>query len=385
MAEQPRKYAMNIPKMVAFGTGILALYCAAYGLYFSFNVVMTVIGGGLIGVVEQYKLPYLYPAFYSMLSVTIVCSLVLAWCGLDQVRLRLAYSKLFVWLCVFEILYVASFGGFLWALPDVGKSIGAASGVAISGLMPQFFLLLPLWAPFALAWAKRRLVDSTAGHLAEGSQTEAAKPAETTSGKMIRGKLLIGLVGGVGGATSFFLLLSIAMSSDTLNQYISTFTFHMVAFFMAGVCVIYAAKLDSPINPKVLGWPYTAVAVVLASYFAASLRFDKSLPMFSLLPMAVTVGIILNGFSRDALRNCLWAFAGSLFGIAALMMAVWALAAVFGIASLAYVKRTLDPAGDSFPLVFLIRHGFAWYGFTLGLLLSQPPPQRRDAALASAS
>lgn len=368
MAEQARKYAMNIPTAVTVGTGVLTLLSAAYGLYLSFSGLLWVLQGAFPEVTQQFV--YFYPAVYSMLSVTIVCCLVLAWCGLDQVRLRLAHLKLFIGLFVFEILYLGFIGSFLWPLPNIWMSVGAASGVAVDGLIPPFRILLPLWAPFALAWAKKRLTNSALGHLAEPLQTGAAGRGETTSGRMIRGKLLKALVGGVGGGISFFLVLSAAMS--VLNEHMPAFVFYVAAFCLGGLCVVYSTMLDSPIAQRTRGWYYVPIALlVFASYLAAGLRL-QNLSIFSLFPMALSIGIILNGFSLRALRNCLAAFAGSVFGIVALAFGLWASAgSVLGIVSVAEVKGILDH-----PLVLYIKHGVMWYGFTLGLLLSQSPLQK---------
>jgi hypothetical protein len=77
--------------------------------------------------------------------------------------------------------------------------------------------------------------------------------------------------------------------------------------------------------------------------------------------MAVIAGIFLNGFSLRALKNCLWAFVGSVFGTIGLII----------------VERVFQYAGVRFLFGYGIDVGFEWYGFTLGLLLSQPLPQRK--------
>lgn len=371
MIEQARKYSTNIPKVVAVATGILTLFTAAYGLYLSFQSLVRAIRGEFPEITQQ--LMYFYPALYSMLSVTIVCCLVLAWCGLGQVRLRLTHLKLFIWLFVFEILYFTFIGGFLWLMPNIGTSVGAATGVANQGLIPPFFILLPLWAPFALAWARKQLTRTTTRHLVQPLPTGVAGYRETSLGGMVKTKLLRALLGGVGGGASFFLLLSVAKSFDALNKHISDFIFHLVAFFFGGLCVIYSAMLDSPISPRIPGWRYmTILLVVLASFFGAAFQFQIPFSLFSFLPMGLIIGIVLNGFSLRAFRNSLWAFTGSVFGIVSLAFGLWFFAAVSGtVISATYVKDLLDNPG-----VLFIRHGVTWYGFTLGLLLSQLPLQK---------
>ncbi len=139
------------------GTGIVTLLTAGFGLYISVKALLTVITGGFAERFQQYDVPYFYPASYLMLIVTILCCIIQVWCGLDQVRLKLAHLKLFVGLFVFELLYLVFVGGFLWRSREFGMSVGAATGVAMNGLIPPFFVLLPLWGPFTLAWAKKRL------------------------------------------------------------------------------------------------------------------------------------------------------------------------------------------------------------------------------------
>ena len=163
MANRHRKFIMDIPRVATVGTGLVTILTAVFGLYLSFKTLITVIAGGFAERLQQYDVPYFYPASYLMLSVTILCCVVLEWCGTDQVRLKLAHLKLFVGLFVFELLYLVFVGGVLWRSREFGMSVGAATGAAMNGLLPPFFVLLPLWAPFTLAWAKKKLTPSIAG------------------------------------------------------------------------------------------------------------------------------------------------------------------------------------------------------------------------------
>lgn len=370
MGGQARKYVTHIPKLVAIGTGLLTLACAGYGLYLSFTSFVTAIAGGFLEIIERHEVPYFYPAFYSMLGVTIVCYLVLAWCGLDQLRLRIAYLKLFIGLFVFEILYMVFTGAFLFHLPKINTSIAAASGVTFPMLMPPFFILLPLWAPFALVWAKKRLPKRATDQSPKPLRTEVVEHGEKRSGTMIRSRMQTALVGGIGGAASFVLSLSIAPSFATLSEYISSFTFHAVAFFLASLCAVYSAVLDSPAARCVPYWHCIVVALVaLASYFAESFRSQFAVYSLAILPIALVVGILLNGFSLRALKNSLWAVAGSLLGIRVFVVA----------------EVMLGEVGVFVPFAFWITRGFEWYGFTLGLLLSQPSPERKNVASIPAS
>jgi hypothetical protein len=53
-------------------------------------------------------------------------------------------------LLLLEVLYFFAIGG-LWTLPNAGRGIGAATGIANGGLMVQFVLLMPIWIPIAFA------------------------------------------------------------------------------------------------------------------------------------------------------------------------------------------------------------------------------------------
>jgi len=56
---------------------------------------------------------------------------------------------------LFEVMYFF-FIAMLWIHPEFGLSIGAATGVANGGLMFQFLIGFPLWAPLAVIWARYR-------------------------------------------------------------------------------------------------------------------------------------------------------------------------------------------------------------------------------------
>ena len=45
----------------------------------------------------------------------------------------------------------------MWLIPDIGMSIGAATGVANGGLVIQGITLFPLWGPLLVTWAARRM------------------------------------------------------------------------------------------------------------------------------------------------------------------------------------------------------------------------------------
>jgi len=104
--------------------------------------------------------PYFLPAFLIMSGLCIGFYVILLVFGIQFVRGRTGLIRMFSGLMVCEVIYFLSVS-FLWLMPGIGRSIGAATGVANGGLMFQAVILFPLWAPFAVKWAKRTLEDKS--------------------------------------------------------------------------------------------------------------------------------------------------------------------------------------------------------------------------------
>lgn len=148
----------RLPKISAIATGVIAILCAAFGLLYNAQSFVVAITGGFAEVIEQYDMAHFYPAFYVMSAICIVFYGLLFWCGVQFVRLRLGWAYVFTALLLVEVLYFLSIGFFGWHLDVVGMSVAGASGVGNGGLVVQFVILLPLWGPIAVIWAKRRIV-----------------------------------------------------------------------------------------------------------------------------------------------------------------------------------------------------------------------------------
>lgn len=108
---------------------------------------------------DEQELPFFYPAFYTMSAICILCFLLLLALGVQLIRMKSGAVSLFVLLLIFEVLYTLAIGP-MWLLPSVGRSIGAATGVANGGMMFQAFVLFPIWAIPASLWARRKLSES---------------------------------------------------------------------------------------------------------------------------------------------------------------------------------------------------------------------------------
>jgi hypothetical protein len=142
--------------IAVISTGSLTLLTSVYGLYLSCQSLAKALRGGFAESISAYHIVDFYYWFYPMLSVSLVCSVLLILCALDQVRIRFTRLKLFIAVIVFELLYFIFLGTVLWPSSN-GLSVGAATGAASNGLWAPYLILLPFWAPFVLLWAKRRL------------------------------------------------------------------------------------------------------------------------------------------------------------------------------------------------------------------------------------
>lgn len=140
-----------IPAVIVGGTTVLA---AATGLLFSASILWTVLGGGLDSLQSEHDVPYFRAAFFVMWTIGVACLVTLTVCGIDFLRSNLRWARLATMIFLFEVGYIFAVGS-LWMLPVYGMSIAAATGVANTGLMVQFIILLPLWGPLMLLWARR--------------------------------------------------------------------------------------------------------------------------------------------------------------------------------------------------------------------------------------
>jgi hypothetical protein len=141
-------------KVSLIAVGVVSAALAMVGLSYNLTTLFT----DFTDLVQTHGIPYFYPAFYAMSAICIACYLVLLTCGVQFIRLRPGLLKLFVGVVVFEVVYFFSIG-ILWVVPNIGTSIGAATGVANGGLMFQAVILFPLWAPVLARWAARRLTE----------------------------------------------------------------------------------------------------------------------------------------------------------------------------------------------------------------------------------
>jgi hypothetical protein len=147
----------NIPAIVV---GATILVAAILGLFYNAASAAGAFMGVFDPLIQTQKLTWFYHAFFVMSGICVFCYAVLFACGIDLVRSHLRSTLIVTMIFALEVVYFFSIGP-LWLHPTLGHSIGAATGVANGGLMIQFMIALPLWAPIVLWWAKLREETAT--------------------------------------------------------------------------------------------------------------------------------------------------------------------------------------------------------------------------------
>jgi hypothetical protein len=147
---------MRIQRSVVFVAAV-SIIAGLFGLYYNGEGLLAAFGGRFSDLVAQQKLTGFYAAFYTMSGICMACYLLLLASGVNLLRGLLRWSVVLTAVVIFEVLYFFAIGA-LWLSP-FGMSVGAATGVANGGLMVQFLVLFPLWAPVLLWRARRRATD----------------------------------------------------------------------------------------------------------------------------------------------------------------------------------------------------------------------------------
>jgi hypothetical protein len=145
----------RIARHLVVATGVLILVLSCLGLLFNISFIRYALHGGLQKLGDNPKYPYIYYAWYTMLTICTIFYFLFIICGVQLLRFRLRtifwLNALFVLECVYFIaLFVAP------TILVIRSSVAVASGVN-SGLMLQWFVLLPVWAPWALLKARRSI------------------------------------------------------------------------------------------------------------------------------------------------------------------------------------------------------------------------------------
>ena len=134
------------------GIGLLAILCGLFGFYYNFST----LGTALAGKFGAENGAGFYVAFYLMSLICFVIHGLMFFLGVKIFRRQQRFVNTFVKLLIFEVIYFFSVS-LMWMIPSIGMSVAGATGVANGGLMIGFLILLPLWSPFLLKWARRNL------------------------------------------------------------------------------------------------------------------------------------------------------------------------------------------------------------------------------------
>ena len=143
---------MKKAKAAIVVVGIASIFMATAGLLYN----LVTLSVDMSEFAQDPDLPYLYPAFYTMSAVCISCYAALLACGIQFARMRTGLLWLFVVVIASEVVYFFAVA-MMWLIPDIGMSVGAATGIANGGLAIQAFVLFPLWAPPVAIWASSRI------------------------------------------------------------------------------------------------------------------------------------------------------------------------------------------------------------------------------------
>src|SRR4051812_6416066 len=111
------------PTIILRVIGTVAILCAAFGFWYNFTVLRTVLWGPL-----NEAESYFFPALYVMSTVCIACYALLTFFGIQFLRGRAEHLRRFVMLMGFEVMYLF-FVAAMWLVPRLGMSVGAATGL----------------------------------------------------------------------------------------------------------------------------------------------------------------------------------------------------------------------------------------------------------------
>ncbi len=142
-----------LPHLAIRSVGIASIFTAICGIWYTIKVLWLLHSN----IPSDSEAPYFAPFLYAMSLICMSFYISLLFFGIQFLRLRTELYLLFIGTVVLEVGYfcfVAAFWTF--PIPTVAFSIAAATGIN-AGLLFQFLILFPLWAPFTVVWARRRM------------------------------------------------------------------------------------------------------------------------------------------------------------------------------------------------------------------------------------
>ena len=149
----------QIASLVLRLVGSAAVLFAAFGLWYSVGACLAYSSGTFDRLPEIQPNLYFDTIFLALSIFCMGCFVILAFCGIQFLRLSVLWLWLFIAVTLAEVLLVFIVGS-LWISPQYGLSTAAVTGVSMGGLFPQLFVLFPLWAPVAVWFAKKSLFNA---------------------------------------------------------------------------------------------------------------------------------------------------------------------------------------------------------------------------------
>lgn len=100
-----------------------------------------------------------YSVFYVLSGICIAFYVLLAITGIQLVRIKTGWVFVLIGVMIAELAYFPLLGS-LWALPEYGRTVAAASTISSGGLAFQGISLFPIWGPFGAFWARKQIRKS---------------------------------------------------------------------------------------------------------------------------------------------------------------------------------------------------------------------------------
>ncbi len=149
MTEAATEVMNTTPKYLCRIVGFLGLACALICLWYIAYVTSSVFGS----LPREDSPPRFVEWYVGLSSVAALIAIGAAVGSIDLARLRIRGVRLLT-ICSLLPLPLIMIVGMSWRSP-MGRSIAAASGISLGGLMPMLFSLLPVWAGLLWVFAFR--------------------------------------------------------------------------------------------------------------------------------------------------------------------------------------------------------------------------------------
>lgn len=154
----------SLQRYSSYAIAALLIFTTLLGLLYNAASMFALFNGAFDKAPGIAGLPHFYTAFYGMSAICFGCYLSIIAASIGLCRGSATCARLIAMLLLFEVLYFLAIS-LLWKLPNAGRGIASATGIANGGLIVQFVLLMPIWIPiaFSLLGLYRENEESSAG------------------------------------------------------------------------------------------------------------------------------------------------------------------------------------------------------------------------------